>query len=112
MNIIISPEINYLIERINFIISKHSKDTVGIDYYMRYDEKKKKFIIYLKYILHKNLNNKIEIIFDLTAEIDPYDYYDIAYNFEKDINDKLFTEILLHTDFTNLKVNNPPSLIK
>ncbi len=107
MDIEISSEVNHLLKMINYLFVKSNiNNLVGVDKKVSYDEEKELLVVTLKYVLYYVDTKITSVIFVLNAEVDPQYFYDINSTFLEDLNDKFFSEVLIHTDFTTARPND------
>lgn len=107
MDIEISPEVNHLLKMINYLFMQNKlNNLVGVDKKVSYDEEKEVLTVLLRYVLYDADTKTASVIFRLNAEVDPQYFYDIESTFIRDLNDKFFAEVLMHTDFTTAEHND------
>jgi hypothetical protein len=105
---IISSDVHYLISVINYLFYKFNvPQVVSVNSDMEFIEHSNNFKIRLEYILHREDEEKPEIIFSTIAEVSTTYYYETNTPFIRDLNKRFFAEILLHTNFnTNLDIRD------
>jgi hypothetical protein len=98
---IISSDVYHLIKMLNSILKRANlPQTVSVESALYYKDEDGNLRIEFKYIFHDN-KKAPEVVFQIVAEVDPYEFFNKNNSTKQDINDSFFTAILRHSNFAS-----------
>jgi hypothetical protein len=98
---IITPEVYHLIKVLNKVLIDFKTDRlVSVDANLYYEEDSGNIRLEFKYVQH-TAKKPADEVFSMIFKVDPYKFFSQDTSIREDINNKFFTQILFHSDFTN-----------